>query len=230
MSMTAFATTQDEFRGTGVVGILYAEDFGEDPAPPDSGPEMEAAPPPITQADVDAACRNAVAAAEADWARGVAERRTVALQYMAAGMDALRREAASHAEAAADALVRAALAAVTGALPHLCRAHGPAEVAALVRDVLPSLAARGRVVVRAHAATLPLLEDDLRALPDGVSDTVELRGANIAPGDVRLSWESGDLVRDSQALCTAMMDGLARLGLLVPTPASERTLTHAQPA
>lgn len=217
----------DEFRSPGVMGILYAEDF--DVGSPLPEPEQPP-PPPLTQDDVMAACHDAVAAARAEWAHDAAERRALALQVLAAGLVAARRDAALEAEAVADALVRAALATLAGALPHLCRSHGPAEVSALLRQVLPALAARSRVVVRAHAALLPSLREDLAALPDGIADTVELRPGNLPPGDVRIAWEGGSLQRDTEHLCAAMMDGLTGLGLLGPAvdAAPERSLTHAE--
>lgn len=206
----------DEFRSNGILGILYAEDFGLEPEPP---PDPEPEPPsPLTAADVDAACSIAVAAAEAAWADCATARRTAALEALAAGFATARRDADAQAEALADGLARTTLALVAGALPHLCRTHGDAEVSALLHQLLPALAARTRVVVRVHAALAALLEDDLARLGDGLTDQVELRPVNLAPGDVRLSWEGGTLHRDSAALCAAMTDGLARLGLFVPEP------------
>ena len=212
----------DEFHSHGILGILYAEDFGLEPEPP---PEPEPTPLPITAADVDTACSNAVAAAEAAWADCATARRTAALEMLAAGLATARRDADAQAEALADGLARTTLALVAGALPHLCRSHGDAEVSALLHQLLPVLAARTRVVVRVHAALAALLEDDLAhlgaTLGDALVDQVELRPVNLPPGDVRLSWEGGTLHRDSAALCAAMTDGLARLGLFVPETAPQ---------
>lgn len=219
------AAALDEFRSSGVLGILYAEDFGEEPAPPaEPEPEPAPAPPPITEADVAEACRGAVAAAEAEWAQGAAERRTLAFQALAAGLAAARQDAVRQAEEAADALARAVLSTVAGVLPHMCRAHGDAEVAALVRELLPLLAPRGRVVVRAHPGVLPALGGDLQRLPESVAENVELRPANLPPGDARLSWEGGSLDRDAAAICAAVTESLAGLGLL---PSGTPQRSHA---
>ena len=212
----------DEFRSPGVLGILYAEDFdAEDaPEPPPPVPEPEGfaepEPPPLTPADLDAACRDAVAAAEAAWADAAAERRTTALEALAAGLAEARLQAERHAEAVAEGLACTVLSMLAGVLPHLCRAHGDAEVTALLHRLLPVLAPRTPVVVRVHDALAAALRDELGRLGDGIAGQVELRPANLAPGDARLSWDGGTLNRDAAALCATMADGLAQLGLLLP--------------
>lgn len=208
----------DEFHSHGILGILYPEDFGIEVEPPPPEPEPPP-PPPLTDADVDAACREAVAAAEAAWADSATARRTTALETLAAGLATARRDADAQAEALAEGLARTTLSMVAGALPHLCRTHGDAEVTALLHALLPALAARTRVVVRVHAGLAALLEDDLARLGDGIEDQVDLRPVNLAPGDVRLSWEGGTLHRDAATLCAAMTDALAGLGLFVPEAA-----------
>lgn len=219
----------------GVLGILYAEDFGADnfgapPPPPEPEYVPEPAPPALTEADVDAACHDAVAAAEAAWAAGAVARRTAALESLAAGLVDARRDAEAQAEAVADGLARTALSMVAGLLPHLCRAHGDAEVSALLHQLLPALAPHTRVVVRVHAGLLDALRDELDRMGDGVADQVELRPANLPPGDARLSWDGGSLHRDTAALCAAMTDSLLQLGLLLPDappPATRHAPSHA---
>ena len=201
-------------------GILYAEDFGlalrvprRAPAPP---PPAPTGPPPLTQADVDAACARAVQAAEVAWSASADERRAEALLQMAAGLDAVRQEAAQQAEAAAEALSRTVLGLVAGALPSFCRNHGDAEVRALVGRLAPLLGRAGRLVVRVHPALAEVLAADMAALEEPASSHVELRPANLPPGDVRLAWEDGSLIRDSTAICAALIDELAQFGLLDP--------------
>ena len=52
--------------------------------------------------------------------------------------------------------------------------------------------------------------------------------ANLAPGDVRLAWEDGSLVRDSAAICAALQDGLARFGLTEPLSGPSATSIRTQ--
>jgi hypothetical protein len=70
-----------------------------------------------------------------------------------------------------------------------------------------------RLVVRVHSGLIDAIGADLAAIDDTLVNQVELRPANLPPGDVRLSWDEGRLVRDTAAICTALQDGLAALGL-----------------
>lgn len=208
-------------------GILYAEDFGLAlRAPPRSAPpaasrpppppKAPVGPPPLTQADIDSACARAVQAAEVAWSASAAERRAEALAQVAAEIAAIRHEAAQQAETAAEELSRTVLGLVAGALPSFCRDHGDAEVRALVARLAPLLGRAGRLVVRVHPALAEILAADLSGLDEPAASHVELRPANLPPGDVRLAWEDGSLVRDSATICAALTDGLAQFGLLDP--------------
>lgn len=207
------------------LGILYAEDFGR--APP--VPEPVRAPVALTQADIDAACIRAVQAAETAWSGSAAERRAEALAALAANLRTAQTEAAARAEAVADGIARTALSALAHALPHATRKHGDAEVRALLGRMLPMLAGQTRVVVRVHAGMIEGLTEDLAEL-DELAGQIELRPANLPPGDTRLSWDDGGLVRDTAAICTAMIDGLAQLGLVDPptqAPHAQHEWSHA---
>ena len=200
------------------LGILYAEDFGNErqKATPAAKPAPQPSPPPITQADIDTACIRAVQAAEHAWSTGAEERRAGALSALAAGLTEARQEAARHAETVADNIAQTALSLLAGALPHFCRNHGDEEVRALMARLIPFLAPSTQLVVRVHPALIETLAADIAALDDGLTAQIELRSANLPPGDVRLSWEDGRLTRDSSAICTALQDGLAALGLINP--------------
>lgn len=216
----------------GTLGILYAEDFGiEAPAPPPAAPEPK--PPALTQADIDAACLRAVAVAKAAWQGHAEERRATAWAKVTEDLAACRHEAHHHAETVADGVARTALGMIAGALPHLCRAHGDHEVRALMGRLTPLLAARTRLVVRVHPGLVPALQADIDTLDETTAANIELRPANLPPGDVRLSWEDGSLVRDCAAIRTAMQDGLAQLGLIdlpPPDPKPEALLPSPLPA
>ena len=209
------------------LGILYAEDFGQ--PPPSPTPEPVFAPPSLTQADIDAACIRAVQAAEIAWSGSAAERRAEALAALAASLGDARAEAAARAEEVADGLARAALGALASVLPHASRKHGDAEVRVLLHRMLPLIAAQTRVVVRVHAGLIEALQQDLAQLDD-LAGQIELRPANLPPGDTRLSWDDGGLVRDSAAICAAMIDGLAQLGLVDPPSPTPHTKHEWSPA
>lgn len=214
--MKWWTEVMDAHTRPAALGKLYDEDFGSErlKAAPAAKPEPQPGPPPITQADIDTACIRAVKAAEHAWSTGTQERRAEALAALAAGLSEARQEGARHAEAVADGIAQTALSLLAGALPHLCKNHGDDEVRALLARLIPVLAPGAQLVVRVHPALIETLAADLAALDDDLAAHVELRSANLPPGDVRLSWEDGRLVRDTSAICTALQDGLAALGLI----------------
>ena len=199
---------------TAALGILYAEDFSHERAAAKPAPKPPPAPPPgPTQADVDAACIRAVQAAQNAWGGSAAERRAEALAAIAAAITDAREQDALQAELVANSLARAGLAMLAGVLPHLCRNHGDTEVRAAVARFVPVLARSTRLVVRVHPDLIGVLADDIAALDDGVAGNVELRPANLPPGDIRVAWDDGGMIRDTAAIRTAMQDTLAQLGL-----------------
>ena len=197
------------------LGILYAEDFGNTAPPPAAPPAaLQPAAGPLTSADVEAACHRAVALARTDWAASVETRRTAALETLAAGLAEAREAAEEAAEAVADGVARTALSMLAGLLPNLSRRHGDAEVRVLLQAMLPLLAAQRSVVVRVHAGLIEALEHDFAAFDEELAARIELRPGNLPPGDARLAWEDGSLVRDAAVIHQALTDALSRLGLL----------------
>lgn len=196
------------------LGILYAEDFSHERTASKPMPRPPAAPPPgPTQADVDAACIRAVQAAQTAWSGSADERRAEALAAIAAAITEAREYDASQTELLAQAMARTVLAMLAGVMPHLCRNHGDDEVRAAVARFVPILARSTRVVVRVHPDLIGVLADDIAAIDDSVAGNVELRPANLPSGDVRVDWEDGGMARDTAAICSAMQDTLAQLGL-----------------
>lgn len=204
-----------EYRSE-AVGILYAEEFGLEPPAARAPPPPPEAPAPrgLTRADLDAACDAAVAAARAAWVQGDAARRAAALEALAAGLEEIRAEAGRHAESVAESLAGAALGAVAALLPHLASLHGAGEVRALAARLLPALARAVPVVVRVHASLVDGLRGDVDMLGEDVAARVEVRPANLPPGDARLDWPDGSVTRDAGSIQAAITEGFAQLGLL----------------
>ena len=207
-----------EFRSD-AVGILYAEEFGEVRAhrrQSPAHPASKAQAPPLTQADIDAACIRAIASAQLAWAQADEARRTAALETMAAGMAELRADAKRHAETVAEALAGTALAAIAAMLPGLAARHGEAEVRTLAASLLPQLACTEPVVVRVHPSLIAPLEAEIAGMDETLAEKIELRAANLPPGDARFDWPDGSLTRDAAAIHRAIAAGFAQLGLLPP--------------
>ncbi len=221
-------------------GILYAEDFDDDPEPlPPAdlprAPEPEPPPPSFTLDDLEAAQRiartEAVQAARAEWERSALHDRTQSLAAIASAVAGVQGEARTLADAAADGLARTILSVLAGLLPELCARHGAAEVRALLRHLLPTLGQQPRIAVRVAPAVLDGVREDLALLDEDLAAAVELIAAPLTPGDARVTWTDGSLVRDQAAIRHAMTSALTELGLLEPvttvrTP--QRSMAHAE--
>jgi hypothetical protein len=202
-----------------VLGILYAEDF-DDPLPeappPTPEPDPEPPAPAPTQVDIDRTCADAVRRARLAWDAEQAERRGAALAAIAGAIHDARNAAEREAHALAEGTVATMLAMLSGVLPRLCERHGPGEARALVQLLLPTVRNEPRISIRAHPALVPALEDDLAQLDTELAGAVTIAGAQMASGDLRVSWERGSFRRDSGKILAAIQDALAQLGLLEP--------------
>ena len=117
--------------------------------------------------------------------------------------------------AAADSVAKCMLAALVACLPALCERHGPAELRALSRAVLPGLHDEAKIVVRIHPHVLPAMQDEVAALDFELAERIHLLPTEaVAPGDVRISWADGSVTRDAGRTRHLIEDALATLGLL----------------
>lgn len=219
--------TIDQTTARGRAGILYAEDFDELPLPP-APPAPQA--PGITQAELDGAI--AMARAEAvhdarmDWQRGALQAQADALMAIAQALTNAEEDARAMAESVAEGLARTILSITVGLLPAACARHGPNELRAVLRRLLPTLAQQPRVVVRLSPAVLEDVRADLTQLDEDLAAAVILTPATLAPGDARVTWTDGALIRDTAAMRAAVTAALTGLGLLELI--EDRSLAHAE--
>ena len=213
---------------TSVFGILYAEDF-DDPVDmaANSAEESEVPkqpPPPLTQADLDAACEEAVRVARLEWQAGTERASRDAVSALNPTLGNLREIAERATLAAAEGTITTILTMVSGLLPHFCLEHGPAEVRSLLARLLPTIRSQERITVRVHPDLVALVQRDLAGLDTASASMIEVTAAPLQPGDVKVSWENGSLVRDTQQIAQAIEDALNELGLkrAVEAPAKRR--------
>ena len=203
------------------MGILYAEDFDDPNLPP--MPDPEPAAPSFTLDDLEAAKRmardDATAAARVEWERSSLQARTQSLAAIATAVADARHEAAALTDTVAGGTASTILAMVAGVLPDLCALHGGAETRAMLRHLLPTLAQQPRIVVRVAPAILDDVRADLALLDEELAATITLTAAVLAPGDARVSWIDGSLIRDQTAIRAAITAALTELGLLEPAAA-----------
>jgi flagellar assembly protein FliH len=124
----------------------------------------------------------------------------------ARAMDAATREltalGAGRAEArkaVMEAGLELAAAIARKAMPELARRNGLAEVEALVADCLGQLVDEPRVVIRVNDALLDALEGRTQALARQAGfegKLVLLADAALGPGDCRVEWADGGVVRN----------------------------------
>jgi len=206
-------------------GILYAEDFDSPAQPPPPEPEPEPEPVELTFSSGEMemarqiAAEAAVARARADWEQSGAHARILALSAIAAGLTAAQEEGRTLAEAAADGTVRVILTMAAGLLPAYCAGHGEAEVRRLLAQLMPSLQREPRITVRLSPAIADRVRADLLGDDDLAARVSVTAAPGLAPGDARVAWADGSLVRDEAAIHAAMVAALAELGLVDPEPA-----------
>ena len=219
--------------------LLYAEDFDAGPsashlsasrlaAAEAENAAPEEAEPSFSLAERDAARAEGLAAgAAAERARLAAESAAASAAARARTLDALAEALTKAREAArevtlevAEALAQAVLSLVAAGLPALCAAHGEGEARALLRGLLPALGAEPRITVRLNPRLLEPVGADLAGLDPEIAAAVQLVPTKeCAPGDVRVSWESGLCQRNADAACAAVREALASLDLFLPQPA-----------
>ena len=213
--------------------ILYAEDFNDatEPTLPETrtttspGPPS---PPSFTRQDLDAACVTAVSASRLEWEQSQSERRNDLLASIAASLHVGREAGEQTAFAIAEGTAATVLAMVAGALPHLCRQHGPAEVRALVDKLLPILRTEPKVTIRVCPEAVADLRRDVTELEADLAGVITVLPATVEPGDVKITWENGSLTRDTRHLFQAMQDALGQLGLQQAAETSQnRRMAHA---
>lgn len=231
---------------TAVLGVLYAEDFDDAddandlvPAEADEG-EPEVIDPTFTLAELNAVRIEARAEGErearSDVQATLARTRMEALAILAGAVDAARTETREVAEAAAELLSRTVLSMLHGALPSFCSAHGEGEVRALVRQLLPILAREPRATIRLNPHALAGVQQELAAEPELAARITLVPADALHPGDLRVTWDEGGLLRDTTAIQSAMREALAELGLIAaaipmtagaPAPAHQRRTEYA---
>ncbi len=206
-------------------GILYAEDFDSPvpPPPPEPEPEPEPVEPIFSSGEMEMArqlaAEAAVVRARMEWEASDTHARTLALGAIAAGVTAAQAEGRALAEAAADGTVRVILTIAAGLLPAYCAGHGEAEVRRLLAHLMPSLQREPRITVRVSPAIADRLRADLLGDDDLAARVAVTAAPGLAPGDVRVAWANGSLVRDEAAIHAAMVAALAELGLVDTEPA-----------
>jgi len=200
-------------RDSGV--LLFDEDF--DLPPPRFEPEP--IQPVFSAADLRAAREEAaresrdIAAAEASASTQVTAR--LALAEIGRQIAASQAEVTSIAEQSAEAIARLLLDCFASAFPALSARHGPGEVTAVIRVILPALHREPKITVRVNPHILEDVTAELRILDPDLAARVHLVPTDAMPrGDARIAWENGAAARDTASLWSQIESILTGIGPL----------------
>jgi hypothetical protein len=208
--------------------LLFDEDFD---LPPRSD-EPEVIEPVFSAAELNAAREEAArngrdaALAEIDASEHAAARR--ALTAIATELGAVRAEADAHAEQSADAIAGLLLRCFATAFPALSKRHGPGETAAVVRAILPAMRREPNIAVRVSPHLVTAMTEELQSLDADLASRVRVIPTDALDlGDVRVSWEHGGAIRDTNLLWIQIENILTQTGLMnAQQTAKERELVE----
>jgi flagellar assembly protein FliH len=208
--------------------ILFGEDF--------DFAGVAASVPPHEAAAQEAAVLAATAQAEAEaaredmqqsaYARGIADGQARAMAEREARADhwtTLCAQRLRDADAGVAELADAAASSVAGLmfdvlaklLPDFCARHGKAEIAALTHDILPTLRAEPKIVVRVNPHDVAVIEDILGEIPADLRGNVTMAPTDsVGEGDLQVRWQDGGVSRDTRALLGQVTDLLRQFGFV----------------
>jgi flagellar assembly protein FliH len=152
-------------------------------------------------------------AAEAQ-ARTEAERRiALALEHIGAAVDRLGANLAAVEQKLEIEAVEVAAACARKLATALVASEPMTEIAALAANCLAELRSAPHVAVRVHESLHAQTSEQLKkiAAARGFEGRIVVLGeADIAPGDCRIEWADGGMVRDQQAAERLINDAVAR--------------------
>jgi flagellar assembly protein FliH len=200
--------------------FLFDKDFGASAAAPKI--DLAAHQAEIAQAEARG-YRNGVSAAEAQ-ARTEAERRAaMALENIGAALDRVIASLAAVERKLEVEAVEVAAAVAKKLANELVASEPLAEIAALAAGCLGELRTAPHVVVRVHESLHEQVQTQLAeiaAMRGFEGRLVVLGEADIAPGDCRLEWADGGVVRDRASAQALIDEAVARYVAARRSPAS----------
>ena len=221
------------------LNILFAEDFdaplehAAEEATELEGNQKPLQPTPVFSAEqVEAARRLGYEEGKRDAeAEAKASAAALAVQAISRITEAMNRadaEAARIAEETADTFVRLLLDALLAVLPGLCARYSDAEIAAMVKAIVPPLRSEPRVKILIHPDQKIPVEKELLSLEKEFRQRIFVETDFSVPrGDARIAWQNGSAVRNTRQAIAALKEALLPLGLLSEVPSAAETEENA---
>jgi flagellar assembly protein FliH len=207
---------------TATAKFMFDTDFT--PGRPDAAPKIDLA---AHEAEVSAAeqrgYRTGMNAAEAQ-ARTEAERRmAMALENIGNSLDRLIGTIAAVEKKLEIEAVEVAAACARKLASELIAREPMTEIAALAAGCLGELRSAPHVVVRVHESLLEQTREKLTAIAASrgfEGRLVVLGETEIVPGDCRLEWADGGMIRDQEATSKLITEAVARYVSARSSPAA----------
>jgi flagellar assembly protein FliH len=159
------------------------------------------------------AFRNGFAAAEARAQDDAQRRFATALEKIAAGLDRMSGELHAIEAKLETEAVEVALTTARKLAPELIAREPLAEISALAGECFTHLVATPHVVVRVSEQLYAQARERLDAIAQGRGFSgrlVVLAEPTIAPGDCRIEWADGGIIRDRAATEAVIIEAVAR--------------------
>ena len=209
--------------------VQYLKIFGEDfAAPRASKPAeaQEAAPPPITMDEVDAAYERGVQDGQST-ALATAGRQTQEMvQALLLEVGIVNDAARETVDTNALHITKLLLDLLLKFFPRLCAEYGPAETSDMVAIVLDGLASEPEVEIRACPTGIADLERYFATTPyDGRSKLKLVALETMTPGDASMRWKDGRADRNADKLWAEILQALGMHGIINPEPIPPQTPT-----
>lgn len=197
---------------TATAKFMFDNDFG--PNKVDTAPKIDLA---VHQAEVATAeqrgYRNGMNAAEAQARTEAESRMAMAMENIGSAIERLTSNLSSVEQKLEIEAVEVAAACARKLSAALVSSEPMTEIAALATNCLSELRSAPHVAVRVHESLHDQTRDQLKqiAAARGFEGRVVVLGeADIAPGDCRIEWFDGGMVRDRQATEKLIDEAVAR--------------------
>lgn len=170
--------------------------------------EPEAPPPPTySEEDLTKARQEAYERGKKDGSAevltGIEQKIAAALDKVAATLEGMIQVQSQANEATKRDAAALAVGVVRRLFPKLDAEHGPAEVIAVLEDVLHNLIREPRITLLVNDTVADGVQDRIRSFLErrGFQGEIAIRGDSaLSPGDCRIEWIGGEAIRDSAAL------------------------------
>ncbi len=196
-----------------------AQDNGDVPVEEEPEPELPPPPPEPTFSEAELndaraeAFREGQAAGLNEAGAGIEQRTATAMETVSAYLSVLGAQQEEANRQVIKDVVALNERILEMIIPAYLERHGVDEITALVADCLSKILDPGKVAVDVPAESVSALEKRLgeAAAQAGFTGALEIRPAtNLAPGDVKLSWQNGGAERLSETIWAEISEAVER--------------------